>query len=215
MFDKHPTASFKRKHYCKECGVGVNAKRHAMLRERLGKQPRVLTGITTTFSVHKRGDKREDGMVFWSKRKTANGFREWWMTQEQFDACIKKQKDRINWRYHNDHKFREKSRLRNSSEESKMRKRCWNKKNRPYLDSWQSERRAKIRGNVCQLTEDEKKRIRNWYQFRDALNRVHGKAMFHVDHKQAISRGGLHHPDNMQVTTAKYNVKKFVNPKPV
>ncbi len=82
------------------------------------------------------------------------------------------------------------------------------------MDSYQAARRAKLRGNVAELTPEEKKHLDEIYKFRDILNAVHGKAMFHVDHKKAIARGGKHHPDNARVTTAEYNVKKFTNDEP-
>jgi len=130
------------------------------------------------------------------------------MTPEKFEERKKAQTDRAMWRYHNDPTYREKERLKNISERSRANKRKWNHANGAYMDSFQSARRAKIRGHTVVLTQDEKKRVGTCYKFRDVLNAVHGKAMFHVDHKQPIARGGTHHPDNLQVTTAHYNVTK-------
>jgi len=31
---------------------------------------------------------------------------------------------------------------------------------------------------------------------------------YHVDHKKPLSKGGLHHPDNLQVLLGRENLKK-------
>lgn len=213
-FHKHPTALYGVKHVCKECAQKQGRKNYLERLERKGKTPFNFLGRLTQECLHKRGDVRDDGMVFWSKRKTKHGFREWWMPKEEFEVRCKAIKNRAKWRYHNDPEYRKKAVEKNSSEASRARKRSWNKRNRHVLSSWHAERRAMMRGIYSNLTKEEKKRVADWYLFRDALNRVHGKTMFHVDHKEAIARGGRHHPDNLQVTTATYNVKKFVNAKP-
>lgn len=163
---------------------------------------------------HRKGDVRDDGMVFWSKRKNANGFQEWWMTRADFEKRKKQANDRNKWRYHNDPQLRKKARAKNSTEKIRALKRRWNHAHREYMILYQAQRRAKLRGDSISLNSEEKKRIRDWYKFRSILNSKHGKAMFHVDHKQPISRGGRHHPDNIRVTTAEYNVRKFVNKAP-
>ena len=48
-----------------------------------------------------------------------------------------------------------------------------------------------------ELTVEEQKRIDDLYIICSQLN--HDKIDFHVDHIQPISKGGLHHPDNLQI----------------
>ncbi len=53
------------------------------------------------------------------------------------------------------------------------------------------------------LTELEKKRVLTLYRFSYYLGKY-----FVVDHIQPISKGGLHHPDNLQILTRKLNGEK-------
>ncbi len=53
------------------------------------------------------------------------------------------------------------------------------------------------------LTEAEKKKI-NFYYF---ISQLLG-SKWQVDHIVPLTKGGLHHPDNLQVVTKKYNLKK-------
>jgi hypothetical protein len=159
----------------------------------------------------KRGDVREDGMVFWSRTKNLTSFTEWWVTVEHYNKIQQVSNDRRKWRYHNDPAYRAKEKTKNCSELARARKRKWNKANRAYMDSFQSARRAIIKGNAILLSDNEKALVKDVYAFRDILNKQHGRAMFHVDHCQPICRGGLHHPNNLRVTTAHYNVTKATN----
>jgi 5-methylcytosine-specific restriction endonuclease McrA len=72
-----------------------------------------------------------------------------------------------------------------------------------------SSRLAKRRGAILNVkTAEEKQKIARVYQWRDMLNKIHGKIVFHVDHIVPISRGGTHSFSNIRVTTATYNLKK-------
>lgn len=211
-FSRHPLARKGRKQICKACDVIQGRKNHDERLAKAGKTRMVKVGGVVSVSTAKRGDVRADGMVFHSKRNRPDGkFQEWWMTREDFDRRSKKARERVLWRFHNDPVYREKARLKNTSEAHRAMKRRWNKANRVYLDEYLAGRRAKIEGQESNLTTDEKKRACEFYAFRDILNNVHGFAMFEVDHIKPISRGGLHHPDNLRITTAKFNRVKFVN----
>jgi hypothetical protein len=214
QFHKHPTASFGRKNICKPCCKIVNSEHYFARRRAAGKLPYVFKGGSVAVSTAKKGDVRSDGMVFWSKRKNSHGFQEWWMSREDFDRRLSRANERARMRYQTDPAFREKRRAENCTDKKRALKRAWNKRNRAYMDEFQSARRSKIQGSFSILTDEQKKLARDFYKFRDILNSVHGKAMFHVDHIVPIARGGKHEPGNLQITTAEYNVRKATNEKP-
>ena len=62
-------------------------------------------------------------------------------------------------------------------------------------------RRARIRNQTPKLTEEEKQKIQQFY-----LDCPIG---YEVDHIIPISKGGLHHPDNLQIITKTENRKKW------
>lgn len=213
-FHRHPTASLGRKHHCKDCCRIIQRGLYERKLSRMGKRRTLRKGGSVDVCPYKRGDVREDGCIFFCKRNLKDGrFREWWVTKEQFELLNEKAKTKARYRYYNDPIYREKERMHNRSEESKARKRAWNRRNRDYLDSYFGARRAKT--NVSNLSPEDRKKAREFYKFRDILNKVHGKTMFHVDHIVPIAVGGKHEPANLQITTAEYNVRKFKNPDPV
>ena len=57
------------------------------------------------------------------------------------------------------------------------------------------------------LTKEENERILSIYQECAKLTEITG-VPHHVDHIHPISKGGLHHPDNLQILTAKENISK-------
>lgn len=63
-------------------------------------------------------------------------------------------------------------------------------------------RRSRIRKQTPVLSNEEKKRIQEFYL-------ICPKG-YEVDHIQAIAVGGLHHPDNLQILTMRENRKKGV-----
>jgi len=66
-----------------------------------------------------------------------------------------------------------------------------------------SKRRAVKLNQSVKLTKDEKYRIGLLYKWADVLGQD-----FQVDHIIPLSKGGLHHPDNMQVIPRIQNIKK-------
>jgi hypothetical protein len=213
-FHYHPTAKYNRKHYCKACSVIAGKKAYDAKLAAMGKSRRCTKPVVVKESTAKRGDVNEDGLVFHSKRKVPAGYREWWVSKEKFEEICNKARNRFRERYANDKEFWKHNREKDRSEQGKARKRKWNNKNRHFFSNWFSGRRAKIRGNFQMLTEEEKKQVSDFYKFRDILNKAHGKTMFHVDHIVPIAKGGKHTPQNIQVATATYNVRKATNAKP-
>jgi hypothetical protein len=88
----------------------------------------------------------------------------------------------------------------------------WRDENRHILNQHENARRdARING-FCHLTADEKKRTLAIYAWCAKLNGIHSwsskRPPFHVDHILGLCEGGRHHPDNLRVTTATFNLAK-------
>jgi len=79
----------------------------------------------------KRGDTREDGMIFWSYTSRGN---EWWMNKEKFDAYIDKSK---NASKENKKKYSKKYRS-NNLHKLKIYNKEYRKKNKEKVKTWKS-----------------------------------------------------------------------------
>lgn len=69
-------------------------------------------------------------------------------------------------------------------------------------------RKLRIKEQTPVLTQDEKDQIKAIYAQRDSLNQEARCIEYHVDHIQPLSKGGLHHPDNLRVVGALENMSK-------
>lgn len=67
--------------------------------------------------------------------------------------------------------------------------------------------RASKHSQTPTLTKEENERILSIYRECDRLSKTTG-VPHHVDHIYPISKGGLHHPDNLQILTAYENQSK-------
>lgn len=69
-------------------------------------------------------------------------------------------------------------------------------------------RRRGLSSQYKLLSQQDKNRVSDIYKKRDLLNLEAGSIMFHVDHIIPVSKGGKHHPDNLQILTAFDNLSK-------
>lgn len=67
--------------------------------------------------------------------------------------------------------------------------------------------RAKKYSDAAVLTQEEHERILTIYKECAKLTEETG-VQHHVDHIHPISKGGKHHPDNLQILTATENIRK-------
>lgn len=92
-------------------------------------------------------------------------------------------------------------------ENPEVAKRCYQKNpNNSYLHTVAY--RARLREVAVRLTKEESLRMKAIYAEMKRMNREAGFAKYHVDHIIPVSKGGLHHPDNLQILTAKENQVK-------
>lgn len=70
-----------------------------------------------------------------------------------------------------------------------------------------AKRRAKTRKVMPLLTADEQKSVRLLYRLARAISKRTG-VKHEIDHRIPLSRGGLHHPDNLQILTKAKNRRK-------
>lgn len=88
-------------------------------------------------------------------------------------------------------------------ERERDRKR-WHEQGLGYKNA---ERRAKKRAGLIKLTKEQKKEISEIYKKAKKLSESTG-VPHHVDHIVPLSRGGEHHPSNLQILTATENLRK-------
>jgi len=69
-------------------------------------------------------------------------------------------------------------------------------------------RKQRLRTQTPELTAEEEGVIQKIYDQRDKLNEAAGLIRYHVDHIIPLSKGGLHHPGNLQLITATKNMRK-------
>ena len=86
--------------------------------------------------------------------------------------------------------------------------------NRHKVNAKNSYRRRTLRNQIPQLTAEEQQRIQDLYWLARDLRAVSGQD-YHVDHIIPISRGGLHHPDNLQILPADINLSKGAKHPPI
>jgi hypothetical protein len=75
------------------------------------------------------------------------------------------------------------------------------------LRAGKAARRARKKAATVPLTKEENARIRAFYAEASRLTKETG-VKHQVDHTLPLVRGGLHHPNNMQVVTEAYNASK-------
>ena len=180
-----------------------------------------------TITKHKRGDVREDGMVFWARYR---GTKEIWVTQEKFELNKKRhalQEKKFRDGNENLLKIRRKENRIKNGDHIRKREREWWANNpektkvliqRKYKNQSPEKRsqimrlvfanrRARILNQTPNLNEDQKKIIKCFYYQAHRLEKRFG-LKFHVDHIIPIARGGLHEPKNLQVIPKKINQQK-------
>lgn len=116
-----------------------------------------------------------------------------------------------NPRYANEYRKLNKKRIREYRKGWKDRNpnyfRVWRSKNidreRNRKANIEAARRVKIKNQTPKLNDAEKTKAQLYYDISGYLG-----SDWQVDHIIPLSKGGLHHPDNLQIVTASYNFSK-------
>jgi 5-methylcytosine-specific restriction endonuclease McrA len=137
----------------------------------------------------KRGDIREDGMIFWRYQSRGD---EYWVTKDKF--IQKKESDAgSSKKYRENHFDKWKS---------------WYKKNSHRINQIAATRRARKRMGLILATSEDKMVINELYIAAKRIKECTGIS-FEVDHIHPLSKGGIHHPSNLQLLPASINRRKY------
>ena len=83
----------------------------------------------------------------------------------------------------------------------------WNKANPEKRAANKALRRAREISSTISLSKDEFAKVVEIYRQCRLMTQLTG-IQYHVDHKIALAKGGLHHPENLQILTAEDNFRK-------
>lgn len=109
------------------------------------------------------------------------------------------------WKKHPDKKLENNKKDRERYKINKKDKE-WVEKERIRCQIKAHKQRIHKRNQTPDLTQDEKHQMEMIYRKSQELGQD-----WQVDHIIPLSKGGLHHPDNLQIVTKKYNLEKGNN----
>lgn len=148
-------------------------------------------------AIQRRSDRKNPARV-------RNSCRRWRLKNVEKDRLRKKA-----WRAANPHKQAEYHRRRYDAdpEAQRARSRSWGRANPDKVNARTSKRRARLKKVAVPLTPQEQAEVIAIYAKARALTELVGEP-YHVDHIKPISKGGLHHPSNLQVLRGIDNLRK-------
>lgn len=130
---------------------------------------------------------------------------------EQWHKETRSERNKVyyKWAKANPDKIRQAKASYRSSNKDKIRMEfaAWKAANPHQAAARSALRRARLANASVGLGKEEKIKINEIYRQCALMTRLTG-VQYHVDHIIAISRGGKHHPDNLQLLTAIENMKK-------
>jgi len=130
--------------------------------------------------------------------------REWNRKWNQNNAEKRRE---LNRKWREEHPEYNRQHYENNSEQRKEYQKEWGKNNPAKVNAKSGRRRARKLNQTPELTDREKLEIDFLYAVADGLGQITGTP-YEVDHIHPLSKGGIHHPRNLQVITEKENLRK-------
>lgn len=96
---------------------------------------------------------------------------------------------------------------RSHPEQQRATRAAWSAANPALVNAKTARRRAHKLAQSPLLTNEERAKIIGFYAEARAMTEMSG-VPYHVDHIKPLSKGGLHHPDNLQVLLGRENLRK-------
>lgn len=141
--------------------------------------------------------------------------REWYKNNKEKRTVVMKKYNETNKeiltiykkKWYNDNKekilIRTKKYYKNNKKRVTISLREYKKNNAGKVNALNAKRRARKLNQTPDLIQDEKYQVEMIYKRSQELG-----PDWQVDHIIPLSKGGLHHPDNLQIVTKEYNLEK-------
>ena len=127
--------------------------------------------------------------------------------QKQYHEVNKEDVNKKHRKYHQEHKEEIAIRSKKYRSNNKEKLAEYRKNNKDKRNTINAKRRANKLNQTPVLTQQELQDITLYYTLAQQLTEL-GSTKYHVDHIIPLSKGGLHHPDNLQVLTQRDNLCK-------
>jgi hypothetical protein len=159
------------------------------------------------FPVKRKPDK--NGNIYLSWCRSCHSLRANYGREEYFKNRYKNDPEK--WQhYHQENREKILEQQRKNHEKNKLERNArhanWIKQNAAHVNAYNSQKRANKFS--AEVSEADINKIAEYYKMARSLS-LQYHIQFDVDHIQPLTRGGKHHPDNLQIITHDDNNRKY------